>query len=311
MDRINQILHEILGDLNPELTAFSLENSPFSTELDEDPHPKDLQEAQTQDVDLKQVKIWVLEQSLPPRPHLQGFNRNVWKPWNLIDEVTIDNNILCRKFGNPQTSTKIFQQVVPPLLVPEILHSLHLHSDRTSAHLGETKTLEKLRYRFYWPGHKRDVEVFFGNCLVCQKPNSHSKKHIHCLRVWEPSFPFSTVGFDFFGPLPLSSGHQYFLLKGDHFTKWHEAVALPNQSASTAASALLEHWLTRFGCPERIHSDQGRNFEAQFFKSLIQLLQIDKTRTTAFHPQSNAVIERTSRTLLNVLAKSTDTHQQN
>ena len=119
------------------------------------------------------------------------------------------------------------------------------------------------------------------------------------------------VGSDFLGPFRTSSGHQYILLIGDLFTKLHEAVALPNQSASTTASALLEPWITRFGCPESLQSDQGRNFEAQLFKKLTKLPQIDKTLTTAFHPQSKAVIERTNCTLFNMLAKTTDTHKQN
>ena len=119
------------------------------------------------------------------------------------------------------------------------------------------------------------------------------------------------VGIDFFGPLPPSAGNQYILLIGDQFTKWHEAIALPDQSALTTAKALMEHWITRFGCPESLHSDQGRNFEAKLFTSLTKLLQLDKTRTTAFHPQSNAVIERTNRTLLNMLAKTTDQNQRN
>ena len=153
--------------------------------------------------------------------------------------------------------------------------------------------------------------MFVASCYVCQKRNSPTKKHIHSLRAWKPSFPFSTVGIDFLGPLPPSAGNQYILLIGDHFTKWHEAVALPDQSAPTTAKALVDHWITRFGCPESLHSDQGRNFEAKLFKSLTKLLQLDKTRTTAFHPQSNAVIERTNRTLLNMLAKTTDKNQHN
>ena len=53
---VKRIVHEGLGDLNLELTVFSLETSPVSTKLDENPHPTDLKEAQIQDVDLKQVK---------------------------------------------------------------------------------------------------------------------------------------------------------------------------------------------------------------------------------------------------------------
>ena len=153
--------------------------------------------------------------------------------------------------------------------------------------------------------------MFVARCFVCEKRNSPTKKHIHSLRTWRPRFLFSTVGINFLGPLPPSAENQYILLIDDHFTKWHEAIALPDHSALTTAKALMEHWITRFGCPENLHSDQGRNFEAKLFTSLTKLLQLDKTCTTAFQPQSNAVIESTNRTLLNMLAKTTDKNQRN
>ena len=73
----------------------------------------------------------------------------------------------------------------------------------------------------------------------------------------------------------------------------------------------MDHWITRFGCPASLHSDQGRNFEAKLFRSPTTLLQLNKTRTTAFHPQSNAVIERRNRTVLNMLSKTTDKNRRN
>ena len=93
--------------ISAELTFFSLENSPDSTKLDEDPHAKDLQETQTQDVDLKQVMTWVFEQSRPPRWELQGFYRYIWTLWNLFAELTIHNNILWRRY---QKTTKLAQR---------------------------------------------------------------------------------------------------------------------------------------------------------------------------------------------------------
>ena len=185
---VKQMNHEILGDLNFELTIVSLETSTVSNKLDGNPHHNDLNEAQTQDVDLKQVETRVFEHFRPPRLELKGFNRDVWKLWNLFNELIIHNHVLCRRIENPKTPTTIFQQVAPSL-VPEILHSLHF--DRTIAHLGVTKILEKVRPRFYWPGHKRGVvEVFVGSCLFRQKRNSFPKKHIHSHRAWEPSFYF-------------------------------------------------------------------------------------------------------------------------
>ena len=236
-----------------------------------------MRKAHTTDTGINQVLTWVRKQSRPPRSHLQGLPRDVWKMWNLFDELTIRHGILCPKLENLKTGQLIFQQVVPPALVQNILH--FLHSDHTCAHLGVTKTLEKLRSRFYWPGYKRDVEMFVASCFVCQKRNSPTKQHIHRPRAGKPSFPFSTVGIGFLGPLPPSAGSQYILLIVDHFIKWHEAIVLPDQSALTTTKALMDHWITRFGRPESLHSDQGRNFEAKLLTSLTKLLQLDNTRT--------------------------------
>ena len=113
------------------------------------------------------------------------------------------------------------------------------------------------------------------------------------------------------GSLPLSNGSQHILLKSDHFLRWYEAIPLPDQTAPTTATALLENWICRFGCPHSIHSDQGRNFESKLFKALNQALQVDKTRTTAFRPQSNLVVERMNRTLQSMLAKCINDEQSN
>ena len=113
------------------------------------------------------------------------------------------------------------------------------------------------------------------------------------------------------GPLPMSHGNKHILVIGDHFTKWYEAIPLPDQTAITTANALVDHWISRFGCPHSLHSDQGRNFESKLFEQLMQLLEMDKTRTTPFHPQSNAVIERMNKTLQNMLAKCINEEQSN
>ena len=86
---------------------------------------------------------------------------------------------------------------------------------------------------------------------------------------------------------------------------------MPAQTAEMTATALLEHWISRFGVPVSIHTDQGRNFESKLFQSLMPSLQLDKTRTISFHPQTIAVIEGLNRTLLNMLAKIVDDFQSN
>ena len=70
-------------------------------------------------------------------------------------------------------------------------------------------------------------------------------------------------------------------------------------------------WLTlfmRFFTPEQIHSDQGRQFEGQLITEVCKLLNINKTRTTPYHPQCDGLVERFNRPLLNMLATCAKDH---
>ncbi|GFY17213.1 retrovirus-related Pol polyprotein from transposon 412 [Trichonephila clavipes] len=96
----------------------------------------------------------------------------------------------------------------------------------------------------------------------------------------------------------------------DYFTKRPEAYPIPDQEASTVAEALVQHWISRFGVPLQLHSDQGRNFDSAVCKRLCEILAIDKTRTTALHPQSDGMVERFSRTILNSLSLLVSSNQQ-
>ncbi|GFV89713.1 retrovirus-related Pol polyprotein from transposon 412 [Trichonephila clavipes] len=96
----------------------------------------------------------------------------------------------------------------------------------------------------------------------------------------------------------------------DYFTKWPEAYPIPDQEASTVAEVLVQHWISRLGVPLQLHSDQGRNFDSAVFKRLCKILTIDKTWTTALHPQSDVMVERFIRTILNSLSLLVSINQQ-
>ena len=98
------------------------------------------------------------------------------------------------------------------------------------------------------------------------------------------------------------------LVVSDYFTKWMEAFAIPNQEAVTVAEKLVEEVFCRFSIPEQLHSDQGQQFEGKLMQEVCILLHINRTRTTAYHPQSDGVVERLNRTLLSMLAATVHEH---
>ena len=177
--------------------------------------------------------------------------------------------------------------------------------------MGFAKSSEKIKQSSYWPGLQEDTKLIVSRCTECEKRSGPPKKYHHALVEWQASYLFHHSGIDFMGPLPMSNGRKHMFVIGDHFPKWYEAKPLPDQTAVTTANALVDHPISRFGCPHSLHSDQERKFESKHFEQLMKLLEIDKTRTTPFHPQSNAVIERMNKILQNKLAKCVNEEQSN
>ncbi|KRZ80122.1 Retrovirus-related Pol polyprotein from transposon [Trichinella papuae] len=117
----------------------------------------------------------------------------------------------------------------------------------------------------------------------------------------------SRIGVDIIGPFQRTElGNKYILTVQNSFSKWPEAYPTPDMTANTVPGRLVTKFICRYGAPESLRSDQGRNFEAALMKELCESLDIHKTRTSSYHPQSNELVKRFHRALLNILsAKAT------
>jgi len=82
-----------------------------------------------------------------------------------------------------------------------------------------------------------------------------------------PTKRFEHIHTDIVGPLPISNGYRYCLMVVDRFSRWPEALPVENITAETMhrAQHLFRDWMTRYGVPVRITTDQGRQFEAELF----------------------------------------------
>ena len=262
-----------------------------------------MRQYQDKDSAIKTVKNWIEKGSTRPKwtniTTEDGEVKALWSQWESLENR---KGILYRKF---QTETKeepsvIYQYVAPKRLRKEIMR--HLHDHRTGGHLGITKTLYNVRQRFYWPGSKKDIVRWCHHCKECgaRKPK-HGKKAP--LQQEVAGMPMERIALDIMGPLPRSnSGNNYILVIGDYFTKWTQAHALPDHTAQTVAKIVVEEWICKMGVPHVIHSDQGPDFESNLFQEMCRLLEIDKTRTCPYLPQSDGMIERFNRTVTQMLA---------
>ena len=191
--------------------------------------------------------------------------------------------------------------LVPLSWVQRVFSCLHGLS-----HAGGRATLREISSRFVWKGMRCDVLRLCRECQDCLSSKVHRHVHSPLVQRPVPVERFSSLHVDIVGPLPISEGFQYIFTIIDRTTRWLEAIPLADITAATCATALLRHWICRFGVPADVTSDQGRQFVSGLWAELSCLLGITRLRTTAYHPQSNGMVERIHRVLKErIMARST------
>ena len=268
---------------------------------------KSLQEAQMNDRSISKVlEIKSFGLPKPPffvwaqDPHLRVF----WHDW---DSLFIHNGLLVKRLSAENSVLK-YAFVIPPALVASVLDGIHCSP--FSGHFGVKRTLQRARERFYWPKMTQQITAFVKNCFTCAQyklDSTHKQAPLHPIEVNEP---FIFWAMDYMGPLPETSrGNKHLLVLMDHFTKWCEVFPTRDQKAHTVAEILVSKVFSRFGPPTVLHSDQGRNFESNVMQEICDLMGIRKSRTTAYHPQCDGLVERQNRTLQDVLSAYVSSHR--
>lgn len=181
--------------------------------------------------------------------------------------------------------------------IPKQYRKLVFDSLHELSHPGIKSSIKLVQDRFVWPNLKSDIRNWAQCCIPCQssKINRHTKSAIGNFPI--PDTRFSHINLDIIGPLPPNNNFSYCVTMIDRFTRWPEAIPVADITAETVAKAVYFGWVSRFGSPSYITTDQGRQFESELFSNLTKFLGAKRNRTTAYHPCSNGKIERWHRSL--------------
>ena len=148
----------------------------------------------------------------------------------------------------------------------------------------------------------QDVEIYVKSCLLClQLKRLQERVNLNPI---EMTRPMEFVHMDYLtieAPKNSKSLKDVnILIVTDHFTWYTQAYGTPNQKASTIAKTFWDKFFVHYGFPEKILSDQGRNFESKLPDELCLLAQVKKMRTMRYRPDGNGSCERFNRTLISV-----------
>ena len=117
-----------------------------------------------------------------------------------------------------------------------------------------------------------------------------------------PLHKFSHVHVDLVGPWPRTvQGHTHLLTVVDQTTRWAEAIPLQSTTAQVVADYFVANWVACFGVPATLTTDQGTQFTGSTWQCMCRALGSKHVQPTAYHPQSNGMVERFHRQLKELL----------
>lgn len=256
--------------------------------------------AQWNDVDLKPIIQYLRDKKLP------SDNTKASRIVKEAQHMELYKNVLYHIWWpeNKRYWEATRRQVaIPHSWRARILQECH-DSPLSGGHLGFTKTHNKMRDRYWWPGMYSESRDYVLGCIMCQKRKGNQPNRAGEPQAIVTEEPWSTVGMDVFGPLKpkTANGNKYILTFTDFTSKYVIACALRAAGEEECADALIKEVICRHGVMKALVSDRGANFVSHMMNEVYKLLKIHKINTTAWHPQGNGITERFNKPLADMLA---------
>ena len=181
---------------------------------------------------------------------------------------------------------------------------------KTFRHLGLTKTLQKIKSRFYWETLNKDVTKFVKGGVDCQARKGSKKKGAGNLQPIKVGLPFPKVGIDRLGPFTRSNqGRVIIVVATCYATRYVDTKALSSGKAGPVSKCIIENIILRHRCITTLVSDHGKTFQSELVQELLKFMGANSRFTTAYHPEYNGLTETFNKTFADMCAISTNTQQ--
>ena len=168
-----------------------------------------------------------------------------------------------------------------------------LHS---ATHLGGQALWKLFRNRYEFKAGRRICLEVAQSCPQCQLGSDYGHRQKMTGAI-QSQGPWDTLSIDIVGPLQADHRQEFFIVFVDCYSRYTILVPSSNHTANTVSETLLRHVIPYFGTPRRLLSDHGREFISEIWTKLLRSLGIQRSLTSPYYPEGNAINERSHRKL--------------
>ena len=187
-----------------------------------------------------------------------------------------------------------------PQFAHEILSQCH---NSIVGHFGRESTLQRVmvhlennpeKYQdLHWPSKRQDIATFIQKCPCCQKM-TQMKLDVFTDKYTTSTFGiFQNISIDAIYMPPSQNGNKYILTLIDSFTRYTELYSIKDLTAKAAFDCLV-HYMSTYGIPNQICSDNSSQFEG-IFAEMLQLCNIHNYKIHPYSHEENSIVERANK----------------
>ncbi|UYV64882.1 K02A2.6-like, partial [Cordylochernes scorpioides] len=201
--------------------------------------------------------------------------------WNFREELTVQDGIILK-------NDRI---VIPNKLRAEMIMKTH------QGHIGINSSMRRARDNIFWPGMNAQIGQEIENCSICLS-NSQNQVREPMKSHKIPNYPWERIYLDIFEIFK-----QNYLIIVDHYSDFFEVECLENTTSEYIIECCKRQF-SRYGIPQIIVSDNGRQFKSTEFQKFSKEWQFQHSTSSPLHSQGNGKAEAAVKIAKNLLKKS-------
>ena len=200
------------------------------------------------------------------------------------DKLTLSGGLLYYRHKPKYQIEKVKCFVVPNTHRRTAIDSCH----HDTGHQGKKRTESLISDHFWWARVYKEFNRAVQNCRRCQLYGGREEKTLMVpMMVTAPLqlVHLNFTSFEMTTNLNESPKVEHVSVIVDNFMRYTRDYVTKDQKASIAAKTLYKGFISIFGAPKRILTDQGKAFTSEVVEKLCSQFGISQSTTTAYHPQ--------------------------
>jgi len=167
-----------------------------------------------------------------------------------------------------------------------------------------------IRRHYYLESMAAEMYDWVASCAPRTGKKIALRRRTAMLKLVPATDPFASLSMDLVGPLTETwTGNVFLLIIVDWFSQLVRAVPLAGITATDVSSAFFRDWISVYGPPDTVLTDNGPQFASLFFQGVCNLMGIRNLYTSTYHPQTNGQVERFNKTLMDMFTSYIEDYQ--